>query len=109
MDDGSPEVTPAPLRIDVWRAGRALLLALVVPMTAAVVVDLTLGTLPIAIIAAVVICIPLSTVLVSRTVLAEFDRVIAVVAPVLPPESPPEAQPPVAGLEQGQEPQGNTG
>ena len=43
--------------------------------------DLTTGLLPILTIVAALICIPLATILVNRTVLAEMDRVIAMVAP----------------------------
>jgi hypothetical protein len=76
------EMTPAPIRIDVWRGVKALLLTLVIPMSMAVMVDLTTGTLPWLTIAAVIICIPLAAIVVNRTVLAEFDRVVALVAPV---------------------------
>jgi hypothetical protein len=77
-------MTPAPVRIDVWRALKALLLTLVLPLTAAVVFDVATGTLPVLTIVAVVICIPLATIVVNRTVLAEFDRVVRIVAPELP-------------------------
>ena len=78
-------MTPAPVRIDVWRATKALLLTLVLPLSAAVLIDVTTGSLPMATIVAVVICIPLATIVVNRTVLAEFDRVVQIVAPELPP------------------------
>ncbi len=74
-------MTPAPVRIDLWRGLWALLFTLVLPMSLAVVADLLTGSLPWLTIAAVLICIPLATVVVSRTVLAEFDRVVALVAP----------------------------
>lgn len=76
---------PAPPRIDVWRVLKALLFTLVVPVTAAVVVDLASGLLPLVTIAAALICIPLATIVVNRTLLAEMDRVVALVAPA--PES----------------------
>ena len=74
-------MTPAPIRIDLWRGVKALLLTLVIPMSIAVISDMTMGTLPWLTIAAVIICIPLATIVVNRTVLAEFDRVVAIVAP----------------------------
>jgi hypothetical protein len=74
-------MTPAPIRIDVWRGVKALLLTLVIPMSMAVMVDVTTGTLPWLTIAAVIICIPLATIVVNRTVLAEFSRIVAIVAP----------------------------
>jgi len=78
---------PAPVRIDVRRAIKALLLTLVLPLTAAVLIDLTTGLLPVLTIVGVVVCIPLATIVVNRTVLAEFDRVVKIVAPELPPAS----------------------
>ncbi len=69
-------------RIDVRRALKVLVLALVLPVGVAVLLDLTTGLLPILTIVAALICIPLATILVNRTVLAEMDRVIALVAPV---------------------------
>jgi hypothetical protein len=76
-------MTPAPIRIDVWRGVKALLLTLVIPMSMAVMVDVTTGTLPWLTIAAVIICIPLATIVVNRTVLAEFSRIVAIVAPAV--------------------------
>jgi len=93
IEDGPPELTPAPIRIDVWRATKALLLALILPVTAAVAIDLGAGTLPVLTIAAAIICIPLGTILVNRTVLSEFDRVIALVAPLVDPEAEAEREP----------------
>jgi hypothetical protein len=75
------EMTPATIRIDLWRGVKALLLTLVIPMSIAVISDVAMGTLPWLTIAGVIICIPLATVVVNRTVLAEFDRVVAIVAP----------------------------
>jgi hypothetical protein len=79
------ELTPAPIRIDVRRALKALLLTLVLPVTAAVLIDVTTGLLPSLTIVAALICIPLATIVVNRTVLAEFERVVKIVAPELPP------------------------
>jgi hypothetical protein len=75
-------MTPAPIRIDLWRGVNALLLTLVIPMLIAVMADVTMGTLPWLTIAGVIICIPLANVMVTRILLAEFDRVVAIVAPV---------------------------
>jgi hypothetical protein len=80
-------MTPAPIRIDLWRAVKALVLTLVIPMAIAGVADVTMGTLPWLTIAAVVIFIPLASVVVNRTLLAEFDRVVALVAPEEEPEA----------------------
>jgi hypothetical protein len=75
------EMTPAPIRINLWRGVKVLLLTLVIPMSIAGIADVTMGTLPWLTIVAVVICIPLASVVVNRTLLAEFDRVVALVAP----------------------------
>ena len=75
------EMTPAPIRIDLGRGVRALLWSLVLPVSFALLVDWLVGSLPWVTIAAALICIPLATVVVSRIVLAEFDRVVALVAP----------------------------
>lgn len=83
-------MTPATIRIDLWRGVKALLLTLVIPMSIAVISDVAMGTLPWLTIAGVIICIPLATVVVNRTVLAEFDRVVAIVAPEEEPEEEPE-------------------
>src|SRR5512139_2229822 len=82
-------MTPATIRIDLWRGVKALLLTLVIPMSIAVISDVAMGTLPWLTIAAVIICIPLATVVVNRTVLAEFDRVVAIVAPEEEPAEEP--------------------
>jgi hypothetical protein len=76
------EMTPAPIRIDVRRGLKALLLTLVIPTSIAVLVDVTTGMSPWLTIAVVIICIPLATIVVNRTILAEFDRVVGAVAPV---------------------------
>lgn len=77
------ERTPAPIRIDLGRGLRALLFTLVLPMSLVITTDLLLGSLPWLTIAGVLICIPLATVVVNRTILGEFDRVVALVAPPL--------------------------
>lgn len=81
-------MTPAPIRINLWRGVKVLLLTLVLPMSMAVIADMTMGTLPWLTIAAVVICLPLASIVVNRTLLAEFDRVVALVAPEEEPVEP---------------------
>ncbi len=80
-------MTPAPVRIDVWRALKALLLTLVIPLSAAFVIDRLTGLLPFVTIVAIVVFIPLATIVVGRILLAELDRVIAIVAPEPPAEA----------------------
>jgi hypothetical protein len=75
------ESTPATIRIDVRRALKRLLFTLVFPVALAITVDLVFGVLPIATIVVAVTCIPLATIVVNRTLLAEMDRVVAIVAP----------------------------
>lgn len=74
-------MTPAPIRIDLWRGVRAFLFTLALPMSLAVAADLLTGSLPWLTIAAVLICIPLATIVVNRTVLGELDRIVSLVAP----------------------------
>ena len=94
------ESTPAaPLRIDVRRALKIFLFTLVVPVTAAFVLDEAAKTLPILTIAAVVIFIPLATVMVNRAVLGDLDRIFAIVAPEAPQED--ELTPDAAGANSG--------
>ena len=92
-------MTPATIRIDLWRGVKALLLTLVIPMSIAVISDVAMGTLPWLTIAGVIICIPLATVVVNRTVLAEFDRVVAIVAPEEEPEETMAAAQPAEAAE----------
>jgi hypothetical protein len=67
---------------------------LVLPVTAVLVVDRILGLTPWLTLGALIICIPLSSVLVSRAALADMNRLIAVVAP-------PEDATPAAGPDTG--------
>jgi hypothetical protein len=69
-------------RIDVRRLARALVFTLVAPLTLAIILDLSLDTLPLATLVASVIFIPLATVVVSRAALSELDKVIQAVAPL---------------------------
>jgi hypothetical protein len=52
-----------------------LLLSLFLPVAFAIGLDLMLATLPLATMSISLICIPLATVLVTRSILAEFDKV----------------------------------
>lgn len=76
------EMTPAPIRIDLWRGVRAFLFTLALPLSLAFAADVLAGSLPWLTIAAVLICIPLATIVVNRTILVEFDRIVSLVAPV---------------------------
>ena len=69
------------VRVDVQRLFVVLLLGVVLPISLALIVDLSLGTLPVATIAALVICLPLGAIWLSRVSMSELDRVIAEVAP----------------------------
>lgn len=103
------ERTPAPIRIDLGRGLRALLFTLVLPMSLVITTDLLLGSLPWLTIAGVLICIPLATVVVNRTILGEFDRVVALVAPPLE-EDTEEEDSEVGTVEKAaEEPVGQTG
>lgn len=73
---------PAP-RVRVGALAQRVLLALVLPVTAALLLDWQAGTRPLFTLAAAVICIPLATVLVSKAALRDMDRIIAIVAPVV--------------------------
>ena len=60
---------------------RQLLLTLILPVSLAFCIDVMAATLPLVTLVASIICIPLSTVLVIRALLAAFDSVIEIVAP----------------------------
>lgn len=92
-------MTPAPIRIDLWRGVKALLLTLVIPMSIAAISDMAMGTMPWLTIAGVIICIPLATIVVNRTVLAEFDRVVTMVAPEEDPAETAAATQPAEAAE----------
>lgn len=72
------------VRINVRRLTGVLLASLLLPFGAAILLDLSLGWMPLLTIGATVIFIPLSTVLVIRATLAELDVVINRVAPLEP-------------------------
>jgi len=87
------ETPPAPIRIDLWRGVRALLFTLVIPMSLVVTADMLTGLLPWLTVAAVLICIPLATIVVNHAILLEFDRVVSVVAPKEPADDAAELTP----------------
>lgn len=62
-------------RINLRLLTRLLLWVLVLPCSAALAVDLLVGTLPYITIAAIVICFPTAAVVLSRAALRELDRV----------------------------------
>lgn len=86
MGKSEHTVVKASAQIDWRKLLVPTLFVMVLPTITAVVLDKWLGTLPFITIAAIIICFPLSTFLVTRIALSEMDRVIAVVAPPLPPE-----------------------
>ena len=83
------------LRIHLSRLVMSVLLTLVLPLALAIFVDYSLGWTPFTTIGASLFFIPLSTVVVTRTVLAELNRIIQQVAPV-EPESMATHQEPTA-------------
>ncbi len=79
VDDAKdfPPVTRIDWSIPAWQ----LLLSLFLPVALAIGLDLMLATLPLITMSISLICIPLATVLVTRSILAEFDKLIETVAP----------------------------
>lgn len=70
-----------PPRINVGKLLQRFVVSLVLPFGAAVLVDYLIGSAPLLTVAAIVICLPLATVVVSRAALQEMGRVIDAVAP----------------------------
>lgn len=68
-------------RINLRLLSQLFLLVLVLPCTAAVAVDLLIGTLPFVTIAAILIFFPTAAIVISRVALRELDRVFDEVAP----------------------------
>ena len=79
VDDVKPSQPIA--SIDWKNPARQLLLTLILPVSLAFCIDVMAVTLPLVTLVASIICIPLSTVLVIRALLAAFDSVIEIVAP----------------------------
>ena len=69
-------------RINIRRLTLGVLVSLVLPLVIVVLLDLNLGLTPLLTIVASVVLIPLSSVIVIRSVLSELDRVIQEVAPL---------------------------
>jgi hypothetical protein len=72
------------VRINVRRLAFYLFVSLLLPVSSALLLDLSLGLMPWLTIGATVIFVPLSTVLVIRATLTELDLVIHAVAPLEP-------------------------
>ena len=72
------------VRINILRLLRNVTVSLVLPLAFAMLVDMQFGWFPLVTIGAIVIFIPLSTVIVIRATLAEFDRVIQQITPLDP-------------------------
>lgn len=62
--------------INYLRISKIIIFALVVPVTLGGVADIILGMAPYLLIASSVICIPLSTIWVTRLTLTELDQII---------------------------------
>ena len=71
-------------RLNIPRLLRKVIVSLVLPSICAMLIDKQLGWFPLVTIGAIVIFIPLSTVVVIRATLAEFDRVIQQITPLDP-------------------------
>ena len=83
------------MRIRTERLVKPLLWGLIIPICCAFVVDHLLGIAPWATLCAIVVCIPLTSVMVGKAALTELNAVIAVVAPedvVSSDEQPKELQ-----------------
>lgn len=72
------------VRINSLRLLRKVIVTLILPVALAMLIDRQLGWFPLVTIGASVIFIPLSTVVVIRATLAEFDRVIQQITPLDP-------------------------
>lgn len=68
-------------RINIQRLFKSLISALIIPMFVVAVVDYNLASLPLLTVIASLVLIPLSTIVVVRTILAELDRVLEIVSP----------------------------
>jgi hypothetical protein len=90
---GSIEPTGSAPHVQIKPLLVLLLVALVLPVSGAFLLDRWLGMTPWLTLAAISICLPLATVLVVRSALRDMDRLIAVVAPESAPEAAPAAKP----------------
>ena len=82
-----------PPRLQLWPLTVRLLLSLVLPVSVALLLDRSLGTMPWLTLITSLLCIPLATVIVGSAVLRDFERVLAQVAPAdaAEPNSPEAA------------------
>ncbi len=71
-------------RIDLRPLIMALVFGVILPISIAYFIDVKLGTLPVATIAAIILFMPLGAIWLSRASLNELDSVIAEVAPEMP-------------------------
>jgi hypothetical protein len=76
-----PAKSGQPVRIRTARLMKPLLWGLIIPLSCAFVLDRLLGIAPWVTLFGIVVCIPLTSVMVSRVALTELNNVIAVVAP----------------------------
>lgn len=60
---------------------KSMLLWMIIPLVTSILIDILFGLLPWVTISASAIVIPLASVMVTRTALSEFDKVIQIVAP----------------------------
>ncbi|MCS6827398.1 MAG: hypothetical protein NZ553_12355 [Caldilinea sp.] len=84
------QTLPSSMRIDWRRLTKYILLLLIAPTLAAIALDQILGTASWLTLVVSLICIPATTVVVMRTALLEFEKIIEIVAPV---ESEVDADP----------------
>lgn len=76
-----PSSSSQQVRIRSGRLVKPLLWGLIIPIFCAFVVDRLLGIAPWVTLFTIVVCIPLTSVIVGRMALTELNNVIAVVAP----------------------------
>lgn len=67
--------------ISVRRMIKSMLIWMIIPLVASILIDVSFGLLPWVTMSVSAIVIPLASVMVTRTALSEFDKVIQVVAP----------------------------
>jgi hypothetical protein len=79
------------VRINVRRLATLVFVSLIVPLAIAILLDVGLGSRPLFTICATVIFVPLSSLLVIRATLAEFEAVIQTVAPLETDPSEPHS------------------
>ena len=76
-----PTKSDQPVRIRTARLMKPLLWGLIIPLSCAFALDRFLGIAPWVTLFAIVVCIPLTSVMVGKAALTELNAVIAVVAP----------------------------